>query len=181
MLGQTHTMMVLNFILALILVVAVVHVEPNLGGRVLNMKDQVSLVTLGKGPVPPSGPSGCTYVPGSGGRLPCEANEHNSSFQTYTMRVINFILALILVVAVVHVEPNLGGRVLNMKDQVILVSLDKGPVPPSGPSGCTYIPGSGGTHCHGKEMNVAGNSQHHSGETYPRLVLPFGVETINQD
>ncbi|RDX88600.1 hypothetical protein CR513_29780, partial [Mucuna pruriens] len=93
------------------------------------------------------------------------------------MRVINFILALIVVVAVVHVEPNLGGRVLNMKEEVSLVSLDKGPVPPSGPSGCTYIPGSGGTHCHGKEINVAGNSQPHTGETYP-LLKPINIEAL---
>nr|KYP60785.1 hypothetical protein KK1_023198 [Cajanus cajan] len=93
------------------------------------------------------------------------------------MKVLNIILTLILVLAIIHVQPNLAGRVLNMKEQ--LMSLDdKGPVPPSGPSTCTYIPGSGGTNCPPvKEINVAGNSHHHSAETYPRLVVPFGVAT----
>ncbi|TKY51844.1 hypothetical protein E2542_SST23363 [Spatholobus suberectus] len=94
------------------------------------------------------------------------------------MKVLNFILALILVLAVVHVQPNLAGRVLNMKEQLNLISLDKGHVTPSGPSTCTYIPGSGGKNCPPvKEMNVAGNAQHYSGETYPRLVVPFDVAT----
>ncbi|RDX67947.1 hypothetical protein CR513_53118, partial [Mucuna pruriens] len=94
------------------------------------------------------------------------------------MKVLNFILALILVLGVVHVEPTLGGRVLNKKEQQNLISLDKGPVPPSGPSTCTYIPGSGGTYCPPvEEMNVAGNAQYHSAQSYPRLVVPFGVAT----
>jgi len=90
------------------------------------------------------------------------------------MKVLNFILALILVLAVVHVEPNLAGRALNMNE---LLSLDnKGPVTPSGPSTCTYIPRTGGKNCPPLEqMDVAGNVQHHGDETYPRLVVPFGV------
>ncbi|KAL5139177.1 Protein PIN-LIKES 3 [Glycine soja] len=89
--------------------------------------------------------------------------------------VLNFILALILLVAVVHVQPSLAGRVLNMKEKLSLMSLDKGPVTPSGPSTCTYIPGTGGKNCPPlEEMNVAGNFHHHSDETYPRLVVPFG-------
>ncbi|KAG4908303.1 hypothetical protein JHK86_056787 [Glycine max] len=76
-------------------------------------------------------------------------------------------------------KPNLAVRVLNMKEQLNLMSLDKGPVTPSGPSTCTYIPGTGGKNCPPlEEMNVAGNYvQHHSDETYPRLVVPFGVAT----
>ncbi|XP_014628042.1 protein PIN-LIKES 3 [Glycine max] len=100
------------------------------------------------------------------------------------MKVLEFILALILVLAVVHVQPNLAVRVLNMKEQLNLMSLDKGPVTPSGPSTCTYIPGTGGKNCPPlEEMNVAGNYvQHHSDETYPRLVVPFGpVSAIETD
>jgi len=90
------------------------------------------------------------------------------------MKVLNFILALILLLAVVHVKPNLAGRVLSMKEQLNLMSLDKGPVPPSGPSTCTYIPGTGGKNCPPlEEMNVAGNLQPYRAQTYPRLVLPF--------
>jgi len=56
-----------------------------------------------------------------------------------------------------------------MKEQLNLMSLDKGPVPPSGPSTCTYIPGTNGKNCPPfEEINVAGNIQ-----PYPRLVVPF--------
>ena len=90
-------------------------------------------------------------------------------------------MALILLLAVVHVEPNLAGRVLSMKEQLNLVSLDKGPVPPSGPSTCTYIPGTGGKNCPPlEEMNVAGNLQLYRAETYPRLVVPFAF-AANKD
>lgn len=83
------------------------------------------------------------------------------------MRVLNVVLVLVMLLAIMHVRPNLGGRVLiNMdkKDELRLQALDKGPVPPSGPSGCSYIPGSGGTHCLVKEMHVASNTnKHHHG------------------
>lgn len=80
------------------------------------------------------------------------------------MRVLNVALALLLLLTIMHVQPNLAGRVLNIeKNQLRLQSLDKGPVPPSGPSGCSYIPGSGGTNCLVKEMNVAGDVTHHGG------------------
>lgn len=89
------------------------------------------------------------------------------------MKVLNFILALILVLAL-HVEPNLAGRVFGMKEQLNLMSLDKGPVPPSGPSTCTYIPGTSGKNCPPfEEINVAGNFQSYGVQTYPRLVVPF--------
>lgn len=83
-----------------------------------------------------------------------------------TRVLLNVVLSLLLLLAMVHVEPSLGGRVLNTK--LSLQSLDKGPVTPSGPSGCTYIPGSGGTPCPVEEMNVAGNRL---------VVVPFGVAT----
>ncbi|CAJ1976520.1 unnamed protein product [Sphenostylis stenocarpa] len=177
-------MKVLNFLLAFILLVAVVHVEPNLAGRVLNMNEPLNLMSLdNKGPVTPSGPSTCTYIPRTGGKNcpPLEEMNVAGNFQhhggeTYPRLVLNFILILIL--AVVHVEPNLAGRVLNMKQQLNLVSLEKGPVPPSGPSTCTYIPGTGGKNCPPlEEMNVGGHVQPSSAETYPRLVVPFGLAT----
>ncbi|KEH42691.1 hypothetical protein MtrunA17_Chr1g0186401 [Medicago truncatula] len=91
------------------------------------------------------------------------------------MKVLKVILALLLLLTISHVEPNIASRVLNTKNkfQLSLQSLDKGPVPPSGPSGCTFIPGSGGTNCPLKEMNVAGNIHQRRG--YPRLFVPFGV------
>jgi len=97
------------------------------------------------------------------------------------MKVLNFIFAVVLLAAVVDVVPTLAGRVLKMKEEGSLISIDdKGPVPPSGPSTCTYIPRTGGTNCPPlKEMNiVAENTEHHSHEAnYPRLVVPFGVAT----
>jgi len=72
------------------------------------------------------------------------------------MKVVKFILAFILVLAVVHVEPNIG-RVLKMEEELKLMSLDnKGPVTPSGPS-------TGGKNCPPlEEMDVAGNFHHHA-------------------
>ncbi|QCE07673.1 hypothetical protein DEO72_LG9g2693 [Vigna unguiculata] len=96
------------------------------------------------------------------------------------MKVLNFILALIFFLAVVDVEPNLAIRVLNMMEQPSLVSVeDKGPVPPSGPSTCTYIPRTGGKNCPPFEeiMNVSEQNYEAETETYPRLVVPTGVAT----
>ncbi|KAL5068303.1 hypothetical protein RYX36_019190 [Vicia faba] len=93
------------------------------------------------------------------------------------MKVLNVILVLVLVITIAYVEPNIASRVLNTKNKLQLQSLDKGPVTPSGPSGCTFIPGSGGTNCPVKEMNVAGKDYQRRG--YPRLFAPFGV-AINQ-
>lgn len=65
-------------------------------------------------------------------------------------------------------------------------SLSKGPVPPSGPSGCTNIPGSGGGGCPINEMHFAGGGggggaqQPHRGggsPAYPHSVASFGVAT----
>ncbi|KAK2400151.1 hypothetical protein P8452_07166 [Trifolium repens] len=72
------------------------------------------------------------------------------------MKILNIILVLFLLLTIMHVQPNLGGRILNIeKKELRLESLDKGPVPPSGPSGCTSIPGSGGPNC---PMNFAGHA-----------------------
>ncbi|KAK9083331.1 hypothetical protein Scep_029802 [Stephania cephalantha] len=39
---------------------------------------------------------------------------------------------------------------------LVIESLPRGPVPPSGPSGCTYIPGRGGPRCPLNGKKVAG-------------------------
>ncbi|KAK7391339.1 hypothetical protein VNO78_19754 [Psophocarpus tetragonolobus] len=75
------------------------------------------------------------------------------------MRVLNVVLVLLMFLTIMQAQPNLGARVLN--NPLRLESLSKGPAPPSGPSGCTYIPGSGGAHCPLKEMNVPGIAKHH--------------------
>ncbi|KAL0348961.1 UNVERIFIED_CONTAM: hypothetical protein Sangu_1123900 [Sesamum angustifolium] len=70
-----------------------------------------------------------------------------------------------------------------LKEKGIFIhSLEKGPVPPSGPSGCTNIPGSGGSGCPINEMHFAGGHAppHPSGSTaYPHssAAAAFGVAT----
>ncbi|KAI8561047.1 hypothetical protein RHMOL_Rhmol04G0305900 [Rhododendron molle] len=62
-------------------------------------------------------------------------------------------------------------------DVLILESLQRAPVPPSGSSGCTNIPGGGGPSCLvAQEMNFAGDAAFpdHAG-AYPHLVVPLGV------
>ncbi|KAL0376732.1 UNVERIFIED_CONTAM: hypothetical protein Scaly_0790800 [Sesamum calycinum] len=69
-----------------------------------------------------------------------------------------------------------------LKEKGIFIhSLEKGPVPPSGPSGCTNIPGSGGSGCPIKEMHFAGGHAppRPGGSTaYPHSsAAAFGVAT----
>ncbi|KAH6808974.1 transmembrane protein [Perilla frutescens var. frutescens] len=62
---------------------------------------------------------------------------------------------------------------------IFVNSLEKGPVPPSGPSGCTNIPGSGGSGCPIKEMHFAGGARPHRGgrspTSHPPSMASFGV------
>lgn len=54
-------------------------------------------------------------------------------------------------------------------NNVRLEVLPKGEVPPSGPSGCTYIPGTGGSNCPIGARHFAGHG------VYPRHMISFGV------
>lgn len=59
-----------------------------------------------------------------------------------------FMFAVVVVGAVVEVVASVDGKIMKMKEERGVVFVyDKGPVPPSGPSTCTYIPGTGGTNC----------------------------------
>ena len=94
------------------------------------------------------------------------------------MSLFNVIFAALLFLLLVHTQPCKAGRVLGNKELVglQLQSLQKGPVTPPGSSGCTHIPGGGGSGCPVKEMNFAGG--HHlprNSGAYPRLMVPFGV------
>ena len=108
------------------------------------------------------------------------------------MKVVKFMFAVVVVAAVVEVVPSVGGRVVKMKEKEDIVKqyrkmkreskfnvvsvYDKGPVPPSGPSTCTYIPGTGGSNCPPvKEINILPQNTHQT--SYPRLVVPFAVAT----
>ncbi|XP_054804473.1 uncharacterized protein LOC129307645 [Prosopis cineraria] len=94
----------------------------------------------------------------------------------YTMSVFLKLL-LLLLLSLVHVQQNQAGRILDMEKQLWMQSLEKVPVPPSGPSGCTYIPGTGGNRCPPvNEMNVAGNAfRHHAAAAYPHHIVPLGL------
>ena len=77
-----------------------------------------------------------------------------------------------------------SSRVLQSKEEelmkkmnnVRLEALPRGDVPPSGPSGCTYIPGSGGSGCPINQRNFAGGSLPRA-SAYPQPTASFGVAT----
>ena len=54
------------------------------------------------------------------------------------------------------VRPLHGGEQWAEGNSLLRQSLQAGPVPPSGPSPCTHIPGQRGGRCALNEMNVAG-------------------------
>ena len=69
---------------------------------------------------------------------------------------------LIFCIVSISLNGSNAARVLPMekwliKSQLLLLeSLPRGPVPPSGPSSCTYIPGQGGPPCPLNEKHFAG-------------------------
>uniref|UniRef100_A0A5B7BLJ4 Uncharacterized protein n=1 Tax=Davidia involucrata TaxID=16924 RepID=A0A5B7BLJ4_DAVIN len=98
------------------------------------------------------------------------------------MRLIHSIVLAVFLV-LLCVQPYKASRILNGEewwtkkgDNIVLQSLQKGPVTPSDPSGCTNIPGGGGTSCPIKEMNFAGDALAR-GTAHPHLTVPFGVAT----
>ncbi|RWR89419.1 putative transmembrane protein [Cinnamomum micranthum f. kanehirae] len=80
------------------------------------------------------------------------------------MGLLSKVSAVVIVLLLVSIHPNKACRVLEDKGVwenrggLLLGTLQKGPVPPSGNSGCTYVPGKPGPSCPVKEMNVAGNA-----------------------
>ncbi|KDP44280.1 hypothetical protein JCGZ_05747 [Jatropha curcas] len=65
------------------------------------------------------------------------------------------------------------------KQGLILQSLQKGPVTPSGPNGCNYVPGRGGAPCT-SQRTFAGHGVAPPNHAYPGVVVPFGVATENK-
>lgn len=94
--------------------------------------------------------------------------------------------ALVIVLLVImRINPYEACRVLEDKGGVwerrgghLLGSLQKGPVP-SGPSGCTNVPGNPGPSCPVQEMHFAGDVLAHAG-AYPPQVIPLGVASNGQ-
>ncbi|KAL7105411.1 hypothetical protein ACP275_07G042800 [Erythranthe tilingii] len=109
------------------------------------------------------------------------------------MRQLNIVLVLILSILLLCLPLGKSSRLLLLHDQgeeallkdksLFLNSLQRGPVPPSGPSGCTNIPGSGGGACPINEMHFAGGAPPRRGRgrsstsAYPQLIASFGVAT----
>lgn len=91
--------------------------------------------------------------------------------------IVSFILGMLLLLQYNQFQVCKGGRILNEKPSAGLQSLERGPVPPSGPSGCTYIPGSSGTKCPNiAEMHFVAHAMPES-TAYPEVVIPFSVAT----
>ncbi|OVA05286.1 hypothetical protein BVC80_441g26 [Macleaya cordata] len=71
------------------------------------------------------------------------------------MKILSMILGTVIVLLLLFLSTypcEAAGRVLHEKNRLVdirlgLESLQRGPISPSGPSGCTNIPGSGGTDC----------------------------------
>ena len=86
------------------------------------------------------------------------------------MRLLHNVLAVLLVLFLLHVQSykasrplyEEGNQLMN-KELIRLQSLQRGPVPPSAGSGCTYIPGTGGPGCPGLV-----NEMHYAGAALPR-------------
>ncbi|XP_022851467.1 uncharacterized protein LOC111373200 [Olea europaea var. sylvestris] len=79
------------------------------------------------------------------------------------MRHLNCVVLVVVVLAMLLcVQPAESSRLLSDQDMrlkkrgIFLHALQRGPVPPSGPSGCTNIPGGGGSGCPIREMHLAG-------------------------
>ncbi|KAJ4831931.1 hypothetical protein Tsubulata_034547 [Turnera subulata] len=93
------------------------------------------------------------------------------------MGFLNLVLATVLLLSL-HFGSYASSRVLRgeLDGKLALQSLQRGPVPPSGPSGCTHIPGTAGPICPDlvKEMHYAANSLP-GASAYPRLLIPLAA------
>ncbi|KAH7522159.1 uncharacterized protein LOC112492397 [Ziziphus jujuba] len=97
------------------------------------------------------------------------------------MGLLNIALAVMLVLSVVYFEPSRASRMLHDEEEIAkkklgLQSLQRGDLPPSGASGCTYIPGTGGSSCPLNGKHHAGHVLSHA-TAYPRLTVQLGVAT----
>lgn len=90
--------------------------------------------------------------------------------------LINKIILAALVIFLAHTPLSCKASRVFPGEVLILQSLQKGPVTPPGGSGCTFIPGNGGSGCPVKEMNVAGRALPRP-TAYPHLSVPFGIAT----
>jgi hypothetical protein len=97
---------------------------------------------------------------------------------------LNIVLAMLLLLFLLNVQLYNASRPLYeegellLNKDVMLQSLQRGDVPSSGASGCTYIPGTGGPGCPAavKEMHYAGDALPRA-TAFPHLVFPLGAAT----
>lgn len=98
------------------------------------------------------------------------------------MGLLNIVLAMLLLLFLLNVQLYNASRPLYEEGELFLnkdirlQSLQRGDVPSSGASGCTYIPGTGGPGCPVKEMHYAGDALPRA-TAFPHLVVPLGVAT----
>lgn len=97
----------------------------------------------------------------------------------------NLNIALVLALSIFScLEMGKGGRLLHEEAKTAFANLHgRGPIPPSGASGCTYIPGSGGNPCPIDSMRFGGGDRPpRSGGTAasPPQMVSFGVGTVGK-
>lgn len=102
----------------------------------------------------------------------------------------NFNIALVLALSILScLEMGKGSRLLHeeaktLEQNGVFDNLHgRGPVPPSGASGCTHIPGSAGNPCPIDGMRLGGSDRlPRSGGTAasPPPVISFGVGTLGK-
>lgn len=116
------------------------------------------------------------------------SNPHNFLVISYKMRNPKIVLVLVLSLLLCFQMGKGSCRLLHDeaktlgKKGISVNSLQRGPVPPSGPSGCTHIPGSGGIGCPIDEMHFAGGAQPRRGggsaASPPSILISFGAATL---
>ncbi|KGN56901.1 hypothetical protein Csa_009866 [Cucumis sativus] len=88
-----------------------------------------------------------------------------------------------ILLLLLQLQPNLAGRTLHEKPPMVrrmelnlkLQSLQRVSVPPSGPSGCTFIPGTNGPGCPLKERHYVANHSTQRPSTHRRYAAPARV------
>ncbi|KAG8370769.1 hypothetical protein BUALT_Bualt13G0017900 [Buddleja alternifolia] len=110
------------------------------------------------------------------------------------MRSLKLTLAIIAVIFLITINQYEATRVLDEEEEqwmkrgqnVLLQSLQRRPVRPPSPNGCTWVPGSGGRPCTAtvSQQNFAGHvtasppPPHAAAfDPYPEQMLQFGVAT----
>lgn len=94
------------------------------------------------------------------------------------MRALHLALAMAVILFLLQLQPNVAGRILHEKQAMVrgtelkLQSLQRVSIPPSGPSGCTFIPGTNGPGCPLNERHYAANRSQHLPSTHRHRASP---------